>query len=61
MLSHFASAALAMVCAIASEMFFWVTTPCAWTGNDSAIAPARATSSFPSDMMNLPDNGAMAP
>jgi len=39
MLSHLVSAALAMVCAIASGIFFWVTSPC-------AAAEQRETSDF---------------
>ena len=45
MLSHCASAALAMVCAIATETFFWVRT-CAPAGDDSAAATARLARPF---------------
>src|SRR5262249_15207401 len=41
MLSHWARAAWAIVCAIASEMFFCVTRPCAATVVESAVAKAR--------------------
>src|SRR6185437_5583397 len=55
MLSHCASAALAMVCAIASGMFFCVTSPCAATGDDSAAIAAKLAKAFDiGDMNNYP-------
>jgi 3-dehydroquinate synthase class II len=41
MLSHWATAAWAIVGAIASEMFFCVTSPCAATAVESVVVRAR--------------------
>src|SRR3984893_2752167 len=46
MLSHWASAALAMACASASEIFFCVTIPCALAGTDTTVAIAKAAQRF---------------
>jgi hypothetical protein len=60
MLSHFASAALAMDCAIASGMFFWVTSPCALADDVSNAVMAKLAKALEIDGMSelpvdLPD------
>jgi hypothetical protein len=37
---------MAMVCAIASGIFFWVTSPCAAAAVDSTAATAKLARSF---------------
>jgi hypothetical protein len=46
MLWHCASAALAMVCASASRIFFWLTSPCAPAADDSTAAMAALARPF---------------
>ncbi len=52
MLSHCASAALAMACAMAKRNVLLRTTPCAPAGDDSAAATAKLAKAF--------DNGDMS-
>ncbi|MGB7616913.1 MAG: hypothetical protein WBM06_08120 [Pseudolabrys sp.] len=54
MLSHWATAAWAIVCAIASGMFFWVTSPCAVAVDDSAAITAKAADIFDIAGMSVP-------
>src|ERR1700732_895199 len=54
MLSHLVSAALAMVCAIASGIFFWVTSPCAPAADDSTAATAKLARPFEIGNMGYP-------
>src|SRR5215472_2584454 len=55
MVRHCAIAALAMVCASASVMFFWVTIPCALAGNDRTAARAELARVLEiGDMSDLP-------
>src|SRR5580704_15318812 len=54
MLSHLVSAALAMACAIASGIFFWVTRPCAPAADDSATVTATLARPLRIDDMSYP-------
>src|SRR5664279_1293563 len=53
MLWHCASAALAMACAMASGIFFWVTSCALAVDDSSAVAPKTARALQTCDM-NLP-------
>jgi len=48
------SAALAMVCAIASGIFFWVTSPCAAAAVDSTAATAKLARPFEIGDIGIP-------